>query len=222
MAELGPNTLPTMVSVMSAGRGDSARPKSARSMRFNSTAWFLMARRVRKAALGCDGGPRGIETNRPGHWRIVRVPKDGNCGFSALAQGFNLLKGKTMTADEVRWALHNEISGNKDYYESRAKDNPIFEILLSETSPEDVAASVVRRNIGGHWLGEKWGVLEIEAVARALDVAVGLFTKEGIPGGRIRQYYCSEKRETFLGLLFSGSSAGGHFDLIVRADLRSA
>eukprot|EP00182_Erythrolobus_australicus_P004274 CAMPEP_0185834196 /NCGR_PEP_ID=MMETSP1353-20130828/4698_1 /TAXON_ID=1077150 /ORGANISM="Erythrolobus australicus, Strain CCMP3124" /LENGTH=319 /DNA_ID=CAMNT_0028532585 /DNA_START=123 /DNA_END=1079 /DNA_ORIENTATION=+ len=171
------------------------------------------------AACGC-----ALESNLVSV-ELIPIAKDGNCGFNSIATALRLSAKRTApgnadfvyaTTQQVREALREEVSSNRAFYEELAARNAAFAFCLAESGGIDAfAAHVLRGGLDGHWLGEKWGSVELLALARALKITIEVFTQtesEVERGISFRGYerICGGHK-AFCGLLFSGPATGGHF-----------
>eukprot|EP00184_Porphyridium_aerugineum_P000254 CAMPEP_0184698704 /NCGR_PEP_ID=MMETSP0313-20130426/5218_1 /TAXON_ID=2792 /ORGANISM="Porphyridium aerugineum, Strain SAG 1380-2" /LENGTH=399 /DNA_ID=CAMNT_0027157675 /DNA_START=918 /DNA_END=2118 /DNA_ORIENTATION=- len=95
---------------------------------------------------------------------------DGNCGFDTIACALTKIlqdaKPGTATAtyssDHVRGTLYHEVKANKTYYLDMAKHNVAFGVVLKETGGIDAfLKDVLIPGLDGHWLGQKWGFMEL-------------------------------------------------------------
>uniref|UniRef100_A0A7S0ZEQ9 OTU domain-containing protein n=1 Tax=Timspurckia oligopyrenoides TaxID=708627 RepID=A0A7S0ZEQ9_9RHOD len=144
------------------------------------------------------------------------VATDGNCGFAALAKGDGLNRRKQLTSNYMRTKLRNEVRSFGGYYSHEATVNDAFGIYYSDCDSDALCESVMQKGRNGHWLGDRWGNMEILALARALGVCIELYSYDANLGG-IRCYERYDFGKQHIGLLFSGGSAGGHFDLLMKA-----
>lgn len=152
-------------------------------------------------------------------YRLVTVPGDGNCGFQALAAGINSLREEELegsegglSAKDVRGVLRKELEAETEFYQEKLE-----EFGLDANTLQRLLIDVSAGGFDGHWLGAHLGEMEVMMLARALGLRVDVFTNDN---GRevVRCYQTHDYGKGSVGLLYTGSSENGHFDLLVEAN----
>ncbi|KAA8493233.1 hypothetical protein FVE85_8678 [Porphyridium purpureum] len=187
-------------------------------------------RRACAVCSGAAGDATGLRSNRAtgqeraasasgnqqfGRYAFYPTKVDGNCGFSAIASSMNMCHSTNKyTARGIRRELMLEVKENRALYESLGKRNAAFGMCLQESGGIDAFLNrVLDEGISGHWLGERLGDVELLALARRLKVVIEVFTFQPRRGFRTYQKLCGGKMG-YVGLLYTGPSHGGHFDLL--------
>jgi len=193
---------------------------------------------------GCDSAPCVVVEDKKGNrLRFVPIVSDGSCGFAAIAKGVNLCgmdaaSGEVsddcdsfvtdkssggssggsspvkITAMRVRKSIRDEVQEHKEFYDSEAKTNDGFRYLRKRCSDDTFCSSVVNAGACGHWLGSKWGHMEIVAAARAFRITIELYTFDE-DSQELRMYEDVKHGPLKIGLLYSGLCDTGHYDLLV-------
>mmetsp|Transcript_14770 Transcript_14770/g.31672 ORF Transcript_14770/g.31672 Transcript_14770/m.31672 type:complete len:259 (+) Transcript_14770:53-829(+) len=149
---------------------------------------------------------------------FVPIEPNGSCGFEAIAVALSVEKGKTTTGNYVRTKLRDELRSFAGTYDAEAADWCVGRAHPGGCSAVDLADSVMRRGKDGHWLGERWGNIELLALARALHVCIELFVYDeeaSADAPTVRNYETFDHGKVRVGLLYSGLSQGGHFDVVL-------
>jgi len=157
--------------------------------------------------------------------KFCPVSLDGDCGFSALAKAVNEVrwaqdpKHIELTAVDIREILRREVITNKSFYLEQAKQNEAFLWCLEENGGIDgFSESVVRSGMKGHWLGEKWGGMELLALSKALEITIEMFTYSADLRSIVSYERLCGGTKAYAGLLFTGPATGGHFDLLMETE----
>jgi len=140
------------------------------------------------------------------------IDPDGSCGFTAIARGLKA-NGRFVTPQEIRFALRTEVLSNGGFYNQQAKENEAFGYCKKNHSAKSLAEAAIHSGHTGHWLGEKWGSMEVLAIAKNMGITIELFCFDKAMN-RLRSYDLFNYGEVYVGLLFSGYCLGGHFDLL--------
>mmetsp|Transcript_10901 Transcript_10901/g.29210 ORF Transcript_10901/g.29210 Transcript_10901/m.29210 type:complete len:300 (+) Transcript_10901:178-1077(+) len=130
-------------------------------------------------------------------------------------------KSCKVTGDLIRKRVRDEVVDNRAIYDAEAMRNEGFGYLKKHCSVDMFCRSVVNTGGEGHWLGCKWGSMEIVAAARALGLCIELYTYDSETQD-LRMYDFFSHGPVKVGLLFSGAGSFGHFDLLLHADARQA
>jgi len=143
---------------------------------------------------------------------------NGNCGFLTLAIGANSVLKERYSSFDIRRILCEEVRKNRPFYEEESTKNPAHRYhmdLEDEESFEEFEQSVLKAGWDGHWLGEKWGMLEIKSIARALKITIDVYTYDS-KSSSLRSYHQEKFGPGLVGMFFSGIAHKGHFDLLLK------
>jgi len=143
---------------------------------------------------------------------------NGNCGFLTLAIGANQVLKEHYSSFDIRRILCEEVRRNRRFYEEESTKNPSHRYhmdLEDEESFEEFEQSVLKTGWDGHWLGEKWGMLEIKSIAKALGITIDVYTFDS-KSRSLRSYHQEKFGPGFVGMFFSGIALKGHFDLLLK------
>uniref|UniRef100_A0A7S0ZJM2 OTU domain-containing protein n=1 Tax=Timspurckia oligopyrenoides TaxID=708627 RepID=A0A7S0ZJM2_9RHOD len=146
--------------------------------------------------------------------RFIPIASNGNCGFIAICAGIRYVQAKAITSADLRVMLRDEVLNNREFYRQEAKTNEAFRYCRKACGTDAFCRSVVKSGSTGHWLGEKWGYMEMKALARALKVCIEMFVYDE-ELKLIRSFQKLDHGRDHIGLLFSGPSDGGHFDVLL-------
>lgn len=178
---------------------------------------------------------RKVTTNDGRHFRFMATLSGGDCGFQAISWALIVANaaGPDMCSALVRKALRDEVANHREYYASLAEsylnvqEDTSTELVQDEHTTSSSAAeavdhflkSVLIGGLTGHWLGQQWGNVEIVAIARAYKLHIELFAFD-VATQTVRGYFEEKAGDLFVGLLFTGSAADGHFDVLVPQSFR--
>lgn len=163
---------------------------------------------------------------------LAPVPKNGNCGFQAIAWGLmhvDILQGDEAYSLNVRQKLANHVTEDGEFYASKLVEFGMVDTSDCEEGEErsrafecieDFKDGVLREGLDGHWLGESFGSLELLALARVYGVKIEVYTY-CTRSDSVKMYQETGKGSQTVSLLFSGECASGHFDLLGRDSRRS-
>uniref|UniRef100_A0A7S1XFW6 OTU domain-containing protein n=1 Tax=Compsopogon caeruleus TaxID=31354 RepID=A0A7S1XFW6_9RHOD len=150
-------------------------------------------------------------------FRFIPIAMDGSCGFAAVAKGVNAVKGMKFTPDKLRLLLRDQARSTSGFFAEEMARNAAYRFCVEEggCTLDDFAASVVRKGVAGHWLGEKWQMVEVMALARVMQIRIDVFTYDEKCRILRRHDELNTSEAQCIGLLFSGPPSGGHFDLLL-------